>query len=107
MSAPSQIKTAPITASSSGDNTIVAASTGNPIKVWKVAFTAAGAVNVIFKDGASTSLSGAIRLTADGSSLVFDGPEGFPVLSTTVGNAFIINLSGAVAITGMVWFSLG
>lgn len=106
MSQLTSFKTAAISASSNGDNTIVAASTGNPIKVWKIWFTAAGAVNTTFKDGASTSLSGAVILSGSGSSftLYYDGS---PHWVTSPGNAFIINLSGTVAITGQVYYTLG
>ena len=61
-----------INAASSGDNTIVAAVAGRPILVWQIAFTAAGAVNYIFKDGtAGTAQSGAYILTAAGSATTF------------------------------------
>ena len=106
MSQITQWKTAVINASTNGDNTIVAAPTSGPIKVWKIWFTAAGAVNATFKDGASTSLSGAVVLTGAGSSftLYYDGS---PHWVTSPGNAFIINLNGAVAITGQVYYTLG
>lgn len=99
-------KTAAITGTGTGDNTIVAAVTGRPIKVWKIWFTAAAAVNVIFKDGASTSLSGATVLPSAGSlfTLAYDGS---PHWVTSPGNAFIINSSGAVALTGEVYYTEG
>lgn len=106
MSQIQQFTTAALSFSSSGDNTAVAASTGKTIKIWKLAFTVAGAVNPTFKDGASTSLSGAFVLTANGSNLVFDY-DGSPWWVTSPGNAFIINLSGAVALTGQVWYTIG
>ena len=101
-----QFKTAALTPSSSGDNSIIAAPSAGPIKVWKIWFTAAGAVNVTFKDGASTSLSGAVVLTGAGSSfmLYYDGS---PHFVTSPGNAFIINLSGAVALAGQIYYTLG
>lgn len=106
MSVPYQVTSAVVNASTSGDNTIVAASAGNPIKVWKIMFTNAAAVNVTYKNGASTNLSGAMIYGTAGAT-VLDGPEGFPLFACTVGNAFIINLSGAVGIAGTVWYSLG
>lgn len=100
-----QFNTAVINNNSSGDNAIIAASSGKTIKVWKIFFTAAGAVNVTFKDGASTALSGAVVLSGSGSSmtLYYDGS---PHWVTSPGNAFIINLSGAVAITGQVYYTI-
>lgn len=101
-----QFKTAVLSFNSSGDNTAIAAVTARPLKVWKIFFTSAGAVNVTYKDGASTSLSGAVVLTANGSSqtLYYDGS---PHFITSPGNAFVMNLSGAVAITGMVFYTEG
>ncbi len=106
MSQIQQYLTAAITFSASGDNNCVAAVSGRPIKVWKLWFTAAGAVNVTFKDGASTSLSGAAILTGAGSSFfcIYDGS---PWWVTSPGNAFVVNLSGAVALSGQVYYTLG
>lgn len=106
MSQIQQFKTAAITFGASGDNTCVAAVSGSPIKVYKIWFTAAGAVNVTFKDGASTSLSGAAILSGSGSSF-FALYDGSPWWITSPGNAFIVNLSGAVALAGQVYYTLG
>src|SRR5256885_924688 len=101
-----KFKTAALSFSSSGDNTAIAASVGNIIMVWKIWFTVAGAVNVTYKDGASTNLSGATVLTGNGASqtLYYDGS---PHWVTSPGNAFIINLSGAVALTGQIYYTVG
>lgn len=108
MTAPNTPKAIAITFSSSGDNTLVAASTGNPITVWKIAFTVHAAVNVVFYSGASptTPLSGIYEFTSAGS-MVLDGPEGFPLFRTVIGSAFVANLSGAVACGGNLWYTLG
>lgn len=98
-------KTAAITGTGTGDNTIIAAVTGRSIYVWKIFFTCAGAVNVTFKDG-TTALSGAIILTANGSSMSLSY-DGAPWFSTTNGNAFVINSSGAVALSGIVHYTEG
>jgi hypothetical protein len=91
--------------SASGNNTIIAAPSAGPIKVWKIWFTAGGAVNVTFQSG-STALSGGAVLTASGSSftLYYDGSPHFVALP---GSAFVINLSGAVALTGQVYYTIG
>lgn len=106
MSARRVFKTAAITGTGTGDNTIIAAVTGRSIYVWKIWFTAAGAVNTTFKDGASTSLSGAAVLSGSGSAftLLYDGS---PHFVTSLGNAFIINSSGAVALTGQIYYTEG
>jgi hypothetical protein len=96
-----------INASSSGDNTIITAVAGQPIFVWQISFTAAGAVNVIFKNGtAGTAQSGAYILTTNGSSLTFQY-TGVPWSWATPGNNWVINLSGAVAITGQAFYTIG
>ena len=107
MTAPNNVKVAALSFNSNGDNTAIAAVAGSPIVVWKVAFTTAAAVNVTFYDGASptTPLSGALVFSAAGS-MVLDGPEGFPLFRTTLGNALVMNLSGGVAIGGVIWYSL-
>ena|SRR5437879_6853461 len=106
MSQIQQFKTAQLNFASSGDNTAIAASTGDSIKVWKIWFTVAGAVNVTFKNGASVTLGGPAIMTSNGASftLYYDGS---PHWTTTVGNAFVINLSGGVALTGQIYYSLG
>lgn len=91
--------------SSSGDNTVIAAPSSGDIKVWQISFTSAGPVNVIFKNG-TTAQSGAYVLTANGSSLTWQY-TGMPWAFCDPGNAFVINLSGAVALTGQVFYTSG
>lgn len=96
-----------INASSSGDNTIIAAVTSRPIRVYQVFIVANAAVNLLFKDGASTNFNAfAVPLTAQGSAITFQY-TGMPWWVTTLGNAFIINLSGAVQITGRAYYTVG
>ena len=101
-----QANFAVINASASGDNIIVAGVTGKPIKIWQFFFVAAGAVNVTFKNGASISQSGAIPLTGAGSSF-YAQYTGMPWSWTDPGNNWIINLSGAVGITGTAYYTIG
>jgi hypothetical protein len=100
-------KHADISIASSGDNTVIAAISGKSIKVHQIWLTAVGgAVNLIFKDGASTSLNAtAVPLTAAGSSMTFQY-TGEPWWLTSPGNAFIINLSGAVSVTGRIYYTI-
>lgn len=102
-----QFTTGVLNFNSSGDNSAIAASTGKTIKVWKIWFTVAGAVNITFKDGTGgTALSGATVLTQNGSSmtLYYDGS---PHWVTSPGNAFVMNLSSGVAVTGQVYYTIG
>jgi hypothetical protein len=104
MSQIQQFTTAVVSAAASGDNTIIAAVTGAPIKVWKIAFTTAAAVNVVFKTG-TTALSGAYVFGGNGSLVLYY--DGSPHYIALPGSAFVINLSGAVGIAGTVWYTVG
>ena len=69
---PATMKTAAISVTASGDNSIIAAVSGAQIRIHGILFTAHAAVNVTFYSGANsggTALSGAIELTAAGSSI--------------------------------------
>ena len=91
-------KFAAIAASSSGDNTLVAAVTGKKIRAIKYVLVAAGTVSVKFKSGAGTDLTGAMPAAANS---VIPG-DYCPVgqFESAAGSALVLNLSGAVAVTG-------
>lgn len=92
-----------INAASSGDNTLIAAVVGQTIRVHKLFFVASGAVNIKFKDGASSDLTPATPFYAGGGVVLdFDGD---PWFVTTAGNAFVLNLSAAVQISGRIYYS--
>lgn len=108
MTAPNKPKSKALTFNASGDNTLIAApGAGLAIVVWKIWFTTAAAVNVTFYNGASptTPLSGAAVFPAAGS-LALDGPEGFELYRMAANTAFVVNLSGAVALGGTVWYTV-
>lgn len=91
-------KSAKIDAASSGDNTLVAAVASKKIKVLSLVFQAGGTVNVTFKSGAGTALSGPLPQVANsGLSSGFD-PTGH--LETAAGAALVMNLSAAVQVSG-------
>lgn len=95
-----------ISASASGDNAILAAITAKRIRLVAVALTAAGAVNVKWKSGASTDLSSAMVLAASGDGFVLPyNVAGW--VETAAGEALNLNLSGAVAVTGHVTVIVG
>lgn len=94
---------AAVSISSSGDNTVISGVGGQAIRIYKLVVTAAAAVNVTLKS-ASTSLTGAMRLTADGSAIVLESNDGEPLFQCGTADAFIVNLSGAVALTGFVQY---
>lgn len=93
-----------INAASSGDNTLVAATAGQTIRVHKLFLIASGTVNIKFRDGtAGTDFHPAIPLYAGGGvTLDFDGD---PWFVTTAGNALALNLSAAVQVSGVLYYS--
>jgi hypothetical protein len=104
VTAPNQLKQANVSFSSNGDNTVIAASTGNALHVWKISLTIPAAQTLLMKDGASTTL--ATYTFAAAGAMAEETAGTFPLFRTLPGNAFIINLSSGVAIVGSVWYSL-
>lgn len=98
------LKTAPVSASSSGDNTIVAAVTSRRIKVIAFLMQAVGTtVTAKWKDGASVDLTGGLLFNArEGVTASVDAPSW--LFATTAGNALVLNLDAAQAVTGFVTY---
>lgn len=100
---------APITASASGDNTIVAAVTGKKIRVKGYAITngAATANSVKWRSG-TTDISGLyFSAAALGPIIVHDlAPSGDFYFETVAGQALNLNLSAATAVGGAVQYTL-
>lgn len=99
-------KSAVINFSSSGDNTVIALNSTLPIHVYGILFTVGGATNITFKAG-STSLSGALVFTGNGSSMTIQINMDEPYFSCAPGSAFIMNSSGAVQVSGTVYYTNG
>ena len=96
-------RTSPINFAASGDNTIIAAVTAAPIKVYGLFFTVAGATNITFKDG-TTALSGPIVFTNNGSSQQLNLWEE-PWFYCQPGDAFVMNNSNAVQVSGIIYYT--
>lgn len=94
----------PITFSSTGDNALVSAVSGKLIQVFQIFFTAAGATNLQFKDGvAGTALTGAMSFTTNQQfSLPYDTT---PHFFASPGNAFVLNSSTGIQVSGVIWFT--
>lgn len=90
-----------INTSSSGDNTLVAApGTGLKIKVVSYVLVASSAVSVKFTSGAAgTNLCGAMSLSANGGVSAC-GQVGSHLLEAASNTALVLNLSGAVQVSG-------
>lgn len=97
---------APISASSSGDNTLLAGISGMKIRVLGYVLVGAGAVNVFFQSGAAgDALTGAMPIAAAGGG-VSATPSGLGQFETDEGELLNLNLSGAVAVTGHFTYQL-
>ena len=94
-------KFAAINASTSGDNTLVAAVASRKIRVLALMLIVGGTVNVRFESGAGgTALTGQMELTAQsGFTLPFSPVGWFETASNTLLN---LELSGAVSADGCV-----
>ena len=92
--------------SSSGDNTIIAAPTNGFIAIDHINFMPTSAVSVVLKRG-STSLSGAYPLDAK-QALTLENPSDWAkgVQNTNPTEAFILNLSSAVQVSGFIRYRI-
>ena len=97
--ATSDLSQAAISFSTSGDQVIVAAVSGQTTRVHRMILVVAPATNITIKNGAGTSLTGAMPLGA-GGAIVLDFSNR-PWFKTSVNTAFIINSSAAVQVGGM------
>lgn len=96
-------KFAAIAASSSGDNTIVAAVVSKKLRVLSYTLVAAGAVTCRFEDGAGgTAKSGVMSLAANGVlSVPFSAVGHFETTANTLLN---LELGGAVSVAGHICY---
>ncbi len=102
--ATSEVKTAAVAASSSGDNTLVAAAgAGIKIRVLAYVLVAASAVVARFEDGAGgTALSGQMSFGANGGAVAPYNPGGwFETADNTLLN---LELGGAVSVAGHIQY---
>lgn len=88
----------------SGDTTIISATAGRKITIFRLWLWSNGTVTATLKDGASTNLAGPMALVAQ-NFIKFDH-EDDPWFTLTAGNAFIINLGAAIQVSGRVYYSL-
>ena len=99
--AASNLSEAIIGFSTSGDQPVVSATSSQTTRVHRLFLVAAGATTITFKS-ASTGLTGAITLTAGGSIVLDVSSE--PWFTTGANEAFIINSSAAVQISGRLYY---
>ena len=99
---PSQFSTVAINQSASGDTTLVAAVASQSTKLYAMILVCTGATAITIKDGASTSLTGAMSFGANGGFTL--DMMGEPWFSGTANTAFIINSSNAVQVSGVALY---
>lgn len=89
----------------SGDNVVIAAQTNRSILLYRLFFVVHGQVVVRFLDGESgDDFTGPITLN-NSATFVLDTPrDEQPWFKTTLGNAFVLNLSAPVQISGRAYF---
>lgn len=100
-----QVAYGSISVASSGDNTILAAQTGYKIVVHSYTLVAAGAVTARWYSGAGgTARSGAMTMATGTPNVSAFNPLGH--LETAVSTALVLNLGGAVQVSGHFTYSL-
>lgn len=104
------LKYAAVSASASGDNTIVAAVPNQKIVLVSYVVIASADVSITWKSGASTNLSGAMAIAANGGAAPGAGPLApsgvVGLLETASGQALVLNLSAAVPVGGHIAYRL-
>lgn len=93
-----------VNASTNGDNTLVASASDKKIYVWKLWLVANAAVNVKFRQGTTDLNAFAVPLTAQGSSMTF-AFDGEPYWKLDKAQAFVLNLSSGVNVTGRIYYT--
>lgn len=92
------IKTADISATTDGDNSIIAAVASKRLRILGISGTATGAGLVTFKDGATVKRR--MRFAAAGDGFVHAGGLDCPFMTGTANTAFQINVAAGVDFEG-------
>lgn len=94
-----------VSASASGENTLVSGTASQTIRVFRLMVQAASPVTLTFKDAAGGNTLHVVTLGALGT-FEFDTVEsGEPMWVTASAGAFIMSLSAAVAVTGSAQYT--
>ena len=92
-------KSVAVNIAGSGDNTVHTTTAGKRFVVYHVWLQAEAAVDITFKSGASTSLSGPLAFAINSERGWIS--SGVPIFrGNAVGDNFVINLGGAVQVNG-------
>ncbi len=104
---PYDVKRAAVSASGAGDNTIVSAVAGRKLRVLALHLNAAGAVNAKLRSdvgGGGTDITGLHVFAAAGDAWEMN-TLGYGWCETAAGKALNLNLSGAVAVAGVLVYA--
>lgn len=99
---PTDLTEVSIDFNASGDNNIVAGTALQTVRLWGLFFVVAADVNIRFKDGAGSNLTGLMTMFGGGSFFLPFMTR--PWFTTSAGNALILNLSGAVQVSGRAYY---
>lgn len=91
-----------ISFSLAGDNVIVSGQTGKKILAYRIFVVVGGATDLTFKDGVTTSLTGAIPMVANGS-ITLD-LNNVPWFQTSSGKDLVLTSSQSVQVSGAVYY---
>lgn len=91
-----------ININTSGDNVIIPAVVGQTIRVFKIFAVAASSVQMTPVDGTPSGTAFTGPLTLGSFALDFDSE---PWFTTSVGNAFVLNLTTGVQVSGRVYYT--
>lgn len=97
---------AAVSAASSGNNTVVAAVSGEKIKVLSVILIVSGDVDVrLESDADGTALTGVMSLASDGNGFVLPpAPIGLHWVETVAGELLNLELSDAIQVSGCITY---
>ncbi len=99
----SKLQFASFSDSTDDRNVVVAAVTGKKIRVMSYSINAAGGVNTVTWESATTALSGAMDML-DQATIEVDSPHG--LLETVAGAALNLSMTGATLVAGHVSYIL-
>lgn len=94
-----------INIATAASHTIIAAVSGRKINITSFLFTAGGDVNITLVNG-STALTGAMDFGGTSEPRGMVSNFGDNAIELTPGNAFVITLSAAVQVSGLVAYYL-
>lgn len=98
---------ATISFSTTGSNTVIAATTGKAVRISWMWLCVSAASNITIVEVRPSTNSGAVPMAANGCMTLPSSPiNGFPLAITSVGNAFIISQSGTAQVSGAVYYDL-